>query len=72
MDMLSFIKNIDKSIDLSLFLIKRTIMFFTILQDIVKKTSKRRIVAKGGDCNVSLYQVSKKRRQFIKVIYNLL
>jgi len=39
------------------------------VKDIVKKTSKRRIVAKGGDCNVSLYQVSKKRRQFIKDVF---
>jgi len=34
-----------------------------------KRLARRRIVSKHGDCNVQLYRVSKKRRQFIKDVF---
>jgi len=35
----------------------------------LKKSARRRIISKHGDCNVHLYRVSKKRRKFIKDVF---
>jgi len=35
----------------------------------LKKAQRRRIINKHGDCNIQLYRVSKKRRQFIKDVF---